>query len=110
MKQQIEVRLFGLNELGVKEMNEFYKANIKLDYISEFKLGEKFGFNKKQFKNPNNFKGLDTRLGSFGIKQAFIDKHGNEIDNPGNNFEWLLKHFKHEVYEVMIIENKILVS
>ena len=28
MKKQIEVKLFGLNEFGVQEINEFYKHNI----------------------------------------------------------------------------------
>ena len=29
MKKQIELKLFGLNETGVNELNEFYKDNIR---------------------------------------------------------------------------------
>ena len=33
VKKIIEVRLNGLNELGVKELNDYYKDNILLGYI-----------------------------------------------------------------------------
>ena len=40
VKKIIEVKLMGLNELGVKELNDFYKDNILLGYIPEFKMGD----------------------------------------------------------------------
>ena len=36
MKKQIELKLFGLNETGVNELNEFYKDNIRENYIEPF--------------------------------------------------------------------------
>ena len=39
MKKQIEVRMNGLNEFGVREVNAFYKDNIQEGYCSRFELG-----------------------------------------------------------------------
>lgn len=100
-KKQIEVKLFGLNEFGVSEINEFYKHNIiKYDW-GLFKLGDKFGYTKKRFKNINEFnsKGLDNYIGFFDTKQYTPDSN-----LPGDYFQFLLKHFTHEIYEVEVVE------
>jgi hypothetical protein len=101
MKKQIEVKLFGLNELGVSEMNEFYKHNITEYNWELFRLGDKFGYTKKRFKNINEFyiEGLDNYIGIFDCKQHIPDSKV-----PGDYFEFSIKHFIHEIYEVEVVE------
>jgi hypothetical protein len=103
MKKQIEVKLNGLNELGVQEINKFYKHNIEEYNWEPFKLGDKFGLTKKRFKNSNEFykNGLDTYISFFDTKQ-----HIPNSNLPGNYFDFLLKHFVHEIFEVEVIETK----
>jgi hypothetical protein len=103
MKKQIEIKLMGLNELGVQEINEFYKFNIEQYEWDVFKLGDKFGLTKKRFKNTNEFykNGLDTYIGFFDTRQ-----HIPNSDKPGNYFDFLLKYFTHEIYEVEVVETK----
>ena len=100
MKKQIEVRLFGLNELGVKEMNEFYKHNIEKGYFDPFKIGDDFGKRKKRFKQLNSFS-LDSHIMIYDVKQY-------NPDEPSRGLGWFelqVKHFKHEIYEVEVIEH-----
>lgn len=101
MKKQIEVKLFGLNEFGVQEINEFYKHNIIKYSWEPFKLGDKFGLTKKRFKNSNEFfkTGFDTYIYFFDCKQHIPDS-----TLPGGYFQFLLKHFVHEIYEVEVVE------
>jgi len=101
MKKQIEVKLFGLNEFGVQEINEFYKHNIIKYNWEPFKLGDKFGYTKKRFKNINEFnsKGLDNYIGFFDTKQYIPNSK-----LPGGYFEFNIKHFVHEIYEVEVVE------
>jgi len=100
MKKQIEIKLFGLNELGVREMNEFYQLNREKYGGFIFQLGDKFGLTKKRIKNVNEFyrNGLETYLGMFDCKQALPN------DGSGYYFEFRLKHFVHKVYEVEVVE------
>lgn len=100
MKKQIEIKLKGLNELGVQEMNEFYKLNIKEYNWDKFQLGDKFGLTKKRIKNVNEFylNGLETYLGMFNCKQSLPN------DGTGYYFQFLLKHFVHEIFEVEVTE------
>ena len=102
MKKQIEVKLKGLNEFGVSEMNEFYKHNIDKDWVSKFKLGDKcVNRTKKRFKNVNEFykNGLESYIGYFDIRQ-----HIPKAKYPGCYFELQLKHFVHEIFEVEVTE------
>jgi hypothetical protein len=107
MKKQIEVKLFGLNEFGVQEINEFYKHNIEEYNWEPFKLGDKFGLTKKRFKNSNEFykNGLDTYISFFDCQQYIPNSN-----LPGNCFQFLLKHFVHEIFEVEVIETKIKIT
>lgn len=106
MKKQIEVKLFGLNELGVSELNEHYKHNISVNYVNEFKLGDKLDFSKKRFKNSNLFykEGLDNYIGFFDCKQRLLDENGNESKYDGPCFSLQIKHFVHKIYEVEVVE------
>ena len=100
MKKQIEIKLFGLNELGVSEINEFYKLNIEQYNWDKFKLGDKFGLTKKRIKNVNEFyrNGLETYLGFFDTNQALPD------NSLGYYFDFKLKHFVHKIYEIELVE------
>ena len=55
MKKQIELKLFGLNETGVNELNEFYKDNIRENYIEPFQIGEYKDIKRKRIKQINLF-------------------------------------------------------
>lgn len=107
VKKIIEVRLNGLNELGVKELNEHYKHNIELGYFrEEFKLGDDLGIKKKRFKQVKSFEnlGLENYIIIFDCKQALLNEDRSEKDIPGPYFSTQLKHFNHEIYEIEIIE------
>ena len=107
MAKSIEVRFNGLNELGVKELNEFYKINIEKNKITPFTLGsnDKVNF-KKRYKQPKSFYklGLDSRVRTVDLvrcrKEYYRnDKYGNEA-----YFRLQIKHYYHEIYEIEITE------
>jgi hypothetical protein len=107
VKKIIEVRLNGLNELGVKELNEHYKHNIELGYFrEEFKLGDDLGIKKKRFKQVKSFEnlGLENYIKTFDCKQALLNEDGSIRDISGPCFSTQLKHFNHEVFEIEITE------
>jgi hypothetical protein len=103
VKKIIEVKLMGLNELGVKELNDFYKDNILLGYMPELKVGGLSGIKKKRFKQIKSFDklGIENFIIHFGCTRAKIGEDGNR---GGGYFKVLLKHFNHEVYEIEIVE------
>jgi hypothetical protein len=99
MKKQIEVVMNGLNELGVKEANEFYKDNISCKYCSKFKLGDRETIRRtKRIKMIKGF-GPETVLFKIDLKQHII---GNKYG--GGWFEVKVKHLDCKIYEVELIE------
>ena len=101
MTKQIEVRFKGLNELGVKELNEFYKFNIG----KKWKLGDNIiRFKKKRIKQYKRFYelGLETYIETIYMNQCREDEE--KYIGYGPNFVLLLKHFNHEIYEIEITE------
>ena len=107
VKKIIEVRLNGLNELGVKELNEHYKHNIELGYFrEEFKLGDNLGIKKKRFKQVKSFEnlGLENYIITFDCTQTLLNEDGSRRDISGPYFSTQLKHFNHEIYEIEITE------
>ena len=106
MKKQIEVHVNGLNALGVKELNEYYKNNIEKGYFSSFTLGDKLVKGKKRFKNVKQFikEGLDNYLGNFDCTQSILNEDGTESTFYGPCFSLQIKHFDHEIFEVEVIE------
>ena len=105
--KQIEVKLFGLNELGVKELNEHYKHNIeRYQSWNEFRLGQTLGLNKKRFKQVKSFykHGLDNYVGSHDCTQLRLNEDGTDSKYSGPYFSYQIKHFVHEIYEVNIVE------
>ena len=106
MKKIIEVRLNGLNELGVKELNEYYKHNISKGYVREFQLGNNLGVKKKRFKQVKSFEnlGLENHITNFDCAQLILDELGNKSLFSGPYFSIQLKHFIHEIYEINITE------
>ena len=102
MKKEIEIKLFGLNELGVNELNEYYKHNIKAKYAEPFQIGDFKNYIKhKRIKQVKSFQntGLDTYMFNVDLKQ-----HIPKSEYGGSYFSLQLKHFKHEVYEVELVE------
>jgi hypothetical protein len=102
-KQEIIVITSGLNQLGVDEVNEYYKPNIEkygIDIFSLSKLGD-YGVFKKRFKNVKYFYkvGLDNYLFNHECPQSNEDGIGY-----GPRFSFQLKHFDYKVYEVNITE------
>ena len=109
MKKIIEIRLNGLNELGVQELNNHYQHNISTGRVNIFKLGDTLGIKKKRFKQSKSFEslGLENYITSFDCSQVVLDDKGNERNIPGPNFSLQLKHFTHEIYEIIITETVI---
>jgi len=84
MKKQIEVKLLHLNELGVKELNEYFVGEGVFDRI--FTTDDCPLLNrKKRFKDVKNF----------SSKSHIINYDG---------FNLQVKHFVCEVYEVEVVE------
>lgn len=97
-KKQIEVKWFGLNELGVKEINEYYKDNIKVGLFGEFKSSD-IDKRKKRIKSTRDF-GPETVLHRVDIHQHIIGKkYGG-----GTGFEVKVKHVECKIYEVEVVE------
>jgi len=103
MKKQIEVKMFGLNELGVQETNEFYKDNIEVGYCDEFKLNDHYTSKRtKRIKQVKGF-GPETVLYTIDLKQYIKgDKYGG-----GGWFQVKVKHVKCEIYEIIETSTKI---
>lgn len=99
IKKHIEVRMLGLNELGVQEINEFYKDNISEGYFEPFELGEHCSTKRtKRFKQTNGF-GPESVLYTIDFKQHIKgDKFG------GGWFQVKVKHVDCEVYEIEVKE------
>ena len=107
MKKQIEVKLNGLNQFGVDELNEYYKHNIVKGWCNVFNVGDNEGNIKhKRFKNVNLFyrDGLDNYICNVDCTQLLLDKNGERLENGGGKFSLQIKHFNHEIYEVEVVE------
>ena len=95
----------GLNELGVSELNEFYKENINRGYFKKFKVGTHGSQTRtKRHKQIKSF-GPETCLYTVDIKQCI---EGNPYG--GGYFRVRVKHVKCEIYEVELTESKKLIS
>jgi hypothetical protein len=99
-KKHYYVVFSGLNELGVQEMNEFYKNSIRLNYIKTFKLNADFTKRSKRFKLINQF-GPEAQVETYDLARSPVDENGN-LDNYYGRayFTIQIKHMNHEVYEV----------
>jgi hypothetical protein len=107
MKKQIEVKLNGLSQLGVDELNEYYKHNIVKGWCNVFNVGDNEGNIKhKRFKNVNLFyrDGLDNYICNVDCTQLLLDKNGERSEYGGGKFSLQIKHFNHEIYEVEVVE------
>jgi len=100
MKKEIEIKLFGLNELGVNVLNEYHKHHIEAKIIPSFQIGDLGLLKQRRIK----YKKYQTAGQDANVLWCFI----YEVHFSGYNGEYLtlqLKHFKHEIYEVEITEN-----
>jgi hypothetical protein len=106
-KKQIEVKLNGLSQLGVDELNEYYKYNIMKGWCNVFNVGDNEGNIKhKRFKNVNLFyrDGLDNYICNIECTQLLLDENGEQSRYSGGKFSLQIKHFNHEIYEVEVVE------
>jgi hypothetical protein len=99
MKKQIEVKMLGLNELGVSEINEFYKDNISEGYFEPFELGDHMSSSRtKRFKQIKDF-GPESYLYTVDYKQHIKD------DEYGGGWFWVkVKHVDCKISEIEIVE------
>jgi hypothetical protein len=99
MKNQFKVINLGLNELGVKEFNNFYKENIERGYIREVIVGERYSTKSKVFKQEKSFleKGIENEFGSFGIKAC---SEGQPY------FIFKLKHINYKIVKLVLLESE----
>jgi hypothetical protein len=99
-KKHYYVVFSGLNELGVSEMNEFYKNSIRLNYIKTFKLNADFTKRSKRFKLINQF-GPEAQVETYNLARSPVDENGN-LDNYYGRayFTIRIKHMNYEIYEV----------
>jgi len=93
-KKHYYVEVTGLNELGANELNEFYKYNIKFDYINPYYVGRRVTKDSKYFSTTKNFDLEST----FTSLKAKVDENGKKVD--GSSFQIKLKHLNCKVYEV----------
>lgn len=99
MKKQIVVKMLGLNELGVSEINEFYKDNISEGYFEPFELGDHMSSSRtKRFKQIKDF-GPESFLYTVDFKQ-----HIKKSMLAGCYFPVKVKHVNCEISEVEIVE------
>jgi hypothetical protein len=106
VKKEIEVKLYGLNELGIKEINNHYKHNISMGYFKEFQVGDLSGLKKKRFKQVKSFEnlGLENYITTIDRSQLILNEDGKRRNIPGPKFTTQLKHHNYEVFEIEIIE------
>ena len=99
-KKHYYVVFSGLNELGVKEMNEYYKHNQRLYHTRVFKLNNDVTKRSKRFRLISQF-GPEAQVETYDLVRADIDENGNEDRHYGRSYFTIqIKHMNHEVYEV----------
>jgi len=102
MKVQFKVINLGLNEFGVQELNNYYKDNISMSWVHEFKLGEIVGGNTKTFKQEKSFLKLkeNNYIGNYNCTQYIKDS-----GYGAGYFSIQLKHINYKIFKLEIIEN-----
>jgi hypothetical protein len=103
-KLMFKVENLGLNELGVQELNEYYKGNIEKGFTNEFKLNEIFyNCKKKIYKQSKSFlkNKEDNYIGDINFFQ-----HIQNEEIPGPCFSLQLKHINYKITKIEVIENE----
>jgi hypothetical protein len=104
-KLMFKVENLGLNELGVQELNEYYKGNIEKGFINEFKLNDIIdNCKKKIYKQSKSFlkNKEDNYIGNIDCLQ-----HIQNEEIPGPCFSLQLKHINYKITKIEVIENEI---
>lgn len=94
-KKYYYVIFSGLNELGVKEMNEHYKYSQKLNYCSVFKLNDDVTKRSKRFRFIKQF-GPESHVETYDLSAV----EGEDNRNKHSYFSIQIKHLNHQIYEV----------
>lgn len=93
----------GLNELGVKEINEFYKENFRKYGFGPYKLGDRLTSKRtKRIKQPKGFNS-ETVLFTVDLQRC---KPEGETEYVFHWFQVKPKHINCEIYEIEVIENR----
>jgi hypothetical protein len=103
-KLMFKVENLGLNELGVKELNEHYKGNIENGFVDVFKLNEIIDTCKKKiYKQSKSFlkERENNYIGSIGCSQ-----HIPNEKIPGPDFSLQLKHINYKITKIEVIEKE----
>lgn len=98
-KKYYYVVFSGLNELGVQEMNEFYKYNQQKYNTGVYKLNADITKRSKRFRFIKQF-GPESLVETYDVKAVKVDENGNESKWPGGFFGIKIKHLNHQIYEV----------
>jgi hypothetical protein len=96
-KKYYYVIFSGLNELGVSEMNEFYKYNQKKYNTGVYKLNADVTKRSKRFRFIKQF-GPESLVETYDQKATEGDDNRGMIESSW--FKIKIKHMNHEVYEV----------
>ena len=95
-KKYYYVMFSGLNELGVKEMNEHYKYSQKLNYCNVFELNDNVTKRSKRFRLIKQF-GPESHVETYDLKAV----EGEDNKNAKHSyFSIQIKHLNHQIYEV----------
>lgn len=102
MKKIFKIKLVGLNEFGVNEIEQYYKPNIEKYGRSAIMPESSVGYNPLNFKTktlkrePNP----ETHIGSYDCCLYNPDLIGN-----GPKFSLQLKHFNYEIETFSLAKN-----
>ena len=96
-KKYYYVVFSGLNELGVQEMNEFYKYNQQKYNTGVYKLNADVTKRSKRFRFIKQF-GPESHVETYDLSAVEGEDNRNVIGR--SYFSIRIKHLNHQIYEV----------
>jgi hypothetical protein len=96
-KKYYHVVFSGLNELGVSEMNEFYKYNQQKYNTGVFKLNADITKRSKRFRFIKQF-GPESLVETYDL--SAVEGEDNRNIRGRSYFSIQIKHLNHQIYEV----------
>jgi len=96
-KKYYHVVFSGLNELGVSEMNEFYKYNQQKYNTGVYKLNADVTKRSKRFRFIKQF-GPESHVETYDL--SAVEGEDNRNVRGQSYFSIQIKHLNHQIYEV----------
>ena len=96
-KKYYYVVFSGLNELGVQEMNEFYKYNQQKYNTGVYKLNADVTKRSKRFRFIKQF-GPESHVETYDL--SAVEGEDNRDIIGRSYFSIQIKHLNHQIYEV----------